>query len=57
MRGGKTFKSFEIMKKYIDAKCEIVNVQNDILTSSLGIDNTPGNNLQGDAPTRRSIWN
>lgn len=45
------------MKKYIDAECEIVNVQNDILTSSLGIDTNAGNNLQGDAPTRRSIWN
>lgn len=45
------------MKKYIDAELEVLSMENDIIATSLNVDNTAEDNLQGDAATRRSIWN
>lgn len=47
------------MKKYIDAKLQIVRSNDDIVTASIltGDPITGGQTVTADAPRRRSIWN
>lgn len=45
------------MKTYINAELEIVRMENDIIATSLGVNNAPTDNMEGEVAGRRSIWN